>query len=131
MRANVNPTFVGRENPIRSGLRFLDADLSLALGPEEFRFTQRQWRKSFAADDSENLDRLRREILNSERLRDRARTLLRELEEFHEVSDSDAFSPSLAQLKKAARSAATYQFESPRVLRRLQPLKRWSHEQDE
>lgn len=91
---------------IRSGLPFLDADLSLTLGPDEFRFTRRQWRETFAADDAENLDRLRREILNSERLRDRARTLLRELEESHGVSDSDAFSPSLAQLKKAARSTA-------------------------
>ena len=33
--------------------------------------------------------------------------LLRELEESHGVSDSDAFAPSLAELKKAARSAAT------------------------
>ncbi len=92
---------------IRSGLPFLDAELSMALGPDEFRLTRRQWRETFAADDAGNLDRLRREILNSERLRDRARTLLRELEESHGVSDSDAFSPPLAQLKKAARSTAT------------------------
>ena len=92
---------------IRSDLPFLDVELCLALGPDEFRFTRRQWRETFAADDSENLDRLRREILNSERLRDRARTLLRELEESHGVSDSDVFSPSLAQLKKVGRSAAT------------------------
>jgi predicted ATP-binding protein involved in virulence len=91
---------------IRSGFPFLDAELSLALGPAEFRFTRRQWRETFAEDDAENLDRLRREILNSERLRDRARNLLRELEESHGVSDSDAFAPSQAQLKKAARSAA-------------------------
>jgi ABC-type hemin transport system ATPase subunit len=92
---------------IRIGLPFLDAELSLALGPDEFRFTRRQWRDTFAADDSENIDRLRREILNSERLRDRARTLLRELEESHGVSDSDAFAPSKATLKKTARSTAT------------------------
>jgi predicted ATP-binding protein involved in virulence len=92
---------------IRSGLPFLDAELSLALGHDEFRFTRRQWRETFAADDAENLERLQREILNSERLRDRARTLLRELEESHGVSDSDAYSPSLAELKKAATSTAT------------------------
>lgn len=89
---------------IRDGLPFLDVELSLALGPDEFRFTRRQWREAFAEDDTENLDRLRREILDSERLRDRARTLLRELEEPHGVSDSDAYSPPLAELKKAARS---------------------------
>lgn len=93
-------------NDIRSGFPFLDAELSLALGPDDFRFTRRQWRETFAADDVENLDRLRREILDSERLRERARTLLRELEESHGVSDSDAFAPSQAQFKKSARSAA-------------------------
>lgn len=92
---------------IRSGMPFLDVELSLALGSDEFRLTRRQWRETFAADDADNLDRLRREILNSERLREKARTLLRELEESHGVSDSDAFSPSLGQLKKAARSTAT------------------------
>jgi predicted ATP-binding protein involved in virulence len=85
---------------IRSGFPFLDVELSLAVDLQEFRFTRRQWRESFAADDEENLDRLRREILNSERLRDRARNLLRELEKSHGVSDSDAFAPSQAQLKK-------------------------------
>lgn len=92
---------------IRSGLPFLDVELSLALGPDEFRFTRCQWRETFAADDAENLDRLRREILNSERLRGRARSLLRELDESHGVSDSDAYSPSLAKLAKAARTAKT------------------------
>jgi len=91
---------------IRSGFPFLDAELSLAIGLDEFRFTRRQWRETFAADDQENLDRLRREILNSERPRDRARNLLRELEESPSVSDSDAFAPSQAELKSAARSVA-------------------------
>jgi hypothetical protein len=91
---------------IRSGFPFLEAELSLAIGLDEFRFTRRQWRETFAADDQDNLGRLRREILNSERLRDRARNLLRELEESHGVSDSDAFAPSQAQLKKAASAAA-------------------------
>jgi energy-coupling factor transporter ATP-binding protein EcfA2 len=92
---------------IRSGLPFLDVELSLTFGCAEFQFTRRQWRDTFAVDDSENLDLLRREILNSERLRDRARTLLRELEESHGVEDSDTYSPSLVELKKAASSTTT------------------------
>lgn len=91
---------------IRTGFPFLDAELSFTVGNGAFQFTRRQWRESFAADDQDNLDRLRREILNSERLRDRARNLLRELEESHGVSDSDTFEPSQRQLKQAASSAA-------------------------
>ena len=91
---------------IRSGFPFLDAELSMTVGVDEFRFTRRQWRETFAADDVDNLKKLRREILDSERLRDRARNLLRELEESHGVSDSDAFAPSKAELKSAAYTAA-------------------------
>ena len=91
---------------IRNGFPFLDAELSLAIGLDEFRFTRRQWREAFAADDVENLERLRRQILNTERLRERARNLLRELEESHGFSDSDAFAPSKAELKSAVRTAA-------------------------
>ena len=91
---------------IRSGFPFLDAELSLTIGIEKFRFTRRQWREVFAADDGENIEKLRREILNSERLRDRARNLLRELKESQGVSDSDDFLPSKAELRDAARSAA-------------------------
>ena len=90
---------------IRNNCPFLDAELSLAIGVDEFRFTRRQWREKFAADDVENLETLRREILDSERLRDRARNLLRELEESHGVSDSDTFAPSKADLKSAAQTA--------------------------
>ena len=91
---------------IRSGFPFLDAELSWTIGVDEFRFTRRQWRETFAADDVENLKKLRREVLNSERLRNRARNLLRELEESHGVSDSDAFAPSKAELKRAAHAAS-------------------------
>jgi predicted ATP-binding protein involved in virulence len=91
---------------IRSGFPLLDVELSFAVNFQEFRFTRRQWRESFAADDKENLERLRRDILNSERLRDRARNLLRELEESDGVSDSDTFAPSQAQLRKTAATVA-------------------------
>ena len=91
---------------IRSGYPFLDADLSLTIGVDEFRFVRRQWRDTFAADDVENIDKLRREILDSARLRERARNLLRELDESHGVSDSDAFAPTKAELKSAATAAS-------------------------
>ena len=90
---------------IRSDFPFLDAELSMTIGVAEFRFTRRQWREAFAADDVGNIEKLRREILDLERLRDRARNLLRELEESHGVSDSDAFTPSKAEFKNAAYSA--------------------------
>ena len=90
---------------IRSGFPFLDADLSLTIGDDELRFTRRQWEKEFAADDQKNLKKLRRKILESERLRDRARNLLRELENSHGVSDSDSFAPSKAEFMVAARIA--------------------------
>src|SRR3954464_13567085 len=49
---------------IRNDLPFLDAELALTLGDEEFRLTRRQWRENYASDDAENLERLRREILD-------------------------------------------------------------------
>ena len=91
---------------IRSGSPFLDAELSFTIGVHEFRFTRLQWRKAVAADDAENLERLRRVILDSERLRDRPRNLLRELEKSQGISDSDAFSPSKAEMKNVAHGSA-------------------------
>ena len=90
---------------IRSGFSFLDADLSLTIGVDKLHFTRRQWVENFVADDDENLKKLRREILESERLRDRERNLLRELKESHGVSDSDTFVPSKAAFMIAARLA--------------------------
>lgn len=93
------------KDDIRAGFPFLDAELSVAIGLEEFRFTRRQWREHFVPDDVKNIDRLRREILNLERPPDRPRNLLRQLKDSQGVSDSDSFAPSLALLKKAAKSA--------------------------
>lgn len=92
-------------NDIRGSFPLLDVELSLAIGVDEFRFTRRQWREAFAADNVDNIEKLRQEILHSERLRDRARNLLRELEESQGVFDSDTFSPSRAELKSAASTA--------------------------
>ena len=91
---------------IRSGFPFLDAELSVAIGVDQFRFTRRQLRAEYTADDDENLKKLRREILDSERLRDRKRNLLRELEESHGVSDTDVFAPPKTELKSAVYAAA-------------------------
>lgn len=102
--SRVRPISFDRSD-IRKGFPFLDAELSLTIGGDKLRFTRRQWRKEFAADDYENLRRLRREILESERLRDRARNLLRELERSHGVYDSDSFMPSKARFMIAARAA--------------------------
>ena len=90
---------------IRSGLPFLDAKLSITIEDDKFDYTRRQWRETFAADDVENIKRLRREILASDRLRDRARNLLRELETSQGVADSDFFARPKAALRRAARSA--------------------------
>ena len=90
---------------IRSGFSFLDAELSLTVGVEEFRFMRRQWREPIVAESVQNLKKLRREILDSERLSDRARKVLRELEESKKVHDSDVFSPSMAEFMIATRLA--------------------------
>ena len=94
-----------RIDDIRNGFPFLDVELTLNIGAEEFRFTRRQWREPIAADNVENLNSLRREILDSPRLRHRARKLLRELEEAQGVSDSEFLLPSKAAFAIAAYMA--------------------------
>ena len=91
---------------IRGRLPFLDAELSVSVGTKEFSFTRREWREAFAADDHENIEKLRRQLLDSERLGDRRRTLLRQLDDTQGVSDTDTFVPSRVSLQ-AACSAAT------------------------
>ena len=90
---------------IRSGFSFLDAELSMSVDVGGFCFTRRQWREPILADNVKNIKKLRREILDSERLSDRARNVLRELEESKKVQDSDVFSPSIAEFLIAARVA--------------------------
>jgi ABC-type hemin transport system ATPase subunit len=90
------------DDDIRIGLPFLDVELSFDNGGHDFRFTRQQWTGKVATDDIENIKKLRREILNSDRLRDRARTLLRDLNTPQQVTDNDTFVPSLAELRKSA-----------------------------
>ena len=74
----------------------------MTIKEEDFHFTRRQWREPIAADNVENLKNLRREILESERLRDRAVKLLRELDQSHGVHDSDFLLPSKTEFAVAA-----------------------------
>ena len=84
---------------IRNNFPFLDVELFFETNKLDFRFTRQQWRQSIAVDDAENLSKLRREILDADRLRDRARNLLRELDTSQGIVDTDNFEPSLAVLK--------------------------------
>jgi predicted ATP-binding protein involved in virulence len=90
---------------IKNGLPFLDVEVTLELNNSLFRYTRRQWREKFAIDDTKNLEKLKREILNAVRLRERARNLLRELNESLAVGDTDNFFPSEAELVKAASAS--------------------------
>ena len=91
-----------KRDDIRSGFPFLDAEVSLTINEENFRFTGRKWREAITADNVKNLRNLRRRILESERLSDRARKLLRELDESHGVQDSAFLLPSEAEFAVAA-----------------------------
>lgn len=88
---------------IRSGFPFLEAELTFDIDDAEFRFLRREWRDTLATDDPQNIESMRREILESERLRDRPRNLLRELDRSLDVSDSEVVLPSKADLVAAAR----------------------------
>lgn len=87
---------------IRTGYPFLDVTIHLDIKGIEFRFTRLQWKENVATEDNNNLELLRRQIFDTERLRDRARNLLRELEQSQDLPDSDTYTPDLPDLKKAA-----------------------------
>lgn len=90
---------------IRRDFPFLDVALSFEHKAHTFSFTRRQWREDFAADESKNIKELRRKILDTDRLRDRPRKLLRELESSQQAADVDVFSPSQASLRAHAAKA--------------------------
>jgi predicted ATP-binding protein involved in virulence len=113
---------------IRSDCPFLDVTVSASVGGEEFQHTSRKWRERIAADDTQNLDRLRREILESNRLRARARTLLRELEESFKVEDTYVLSRQVAEFRRAAdtecgRPNCIYFATNRSVIERAAPAK--------
>ena len=95
------------ETDIRKGTPFLEVGVSVELGGGEFRFTRHERREAFATDLPENVDVLRRKILETERLRDRKRTLLRELESSQPARDSDSFDKTLAERRKLAAASSS------------------------
>jgi predicted ATP-binding protein involved in virulence len=86
-------------NDIRLGFPFLNAIARFEVGGREFAFERREWREAIATDSEENLKNMRRAIIEAERLRDRPRTLLRELATTQTLDDSDFYSPGEKELK--------------------------------
>lgn len=84
---------------------FAEAALHLKFGDEADAFVRlREWREQVASEDPENLERLRREILETTRPRDRLRNQLRELQETVSPAEPNFFYPSKNELKaRAAR----------------------------
>ncbi len=91
---------------IRVGFPFLNAVAHFEVEGQEYLFERREWRETVAADDEENLAKLRREIIETERLRERPRKLLRELATPQSLVDSDFYSPDKASLRTALSKAA-------------------------
>ncbi len=87
---------------IRFGFPFLDVSLAVKIGDQDFRLTRHQRRDAFDSDSEENVEGLRRQILESERLRERPRKLLRDLVDSHGALASDTFVPDEAALTRAA-----------------------------
>lgn len=86
---------------IRLGFPYLNAVAHFKVGQEEYLFERREWRETVAVDDEVNLAKLRREIIETERLRERPRKLLRELSTPQSLVDSDFYSPDKAALRSA------------------------------
>lgn len=90
---------------IRLGFPFLNTVAHFEVGQQEYLFERREWRETVVADDEENLAKLRREIIEAERLRERPRKLLRELATPQSLVDSDFYSPDKAALRSALPKA--------------------------
>lgn len=86
---------------IRLGFPFLNAVAHFQVGDQEYFFERREWREAVATDDEENLAKLRREVIETERLRERPRKLLRELATPQSLVDSDFYSPDKSDLQNA------------------------------
>lgn len=85
---------------IRHGLPFLEATIFLDLDGKEFQYSRLEWKEPVAKDDPDNIETLRREILDATRLRDRPRNLLRALAESQSLPDSDNFAPAASTMRK-------------------------------
>lgn len=93
---------------IHGNAPFAEAALYLRLGDDADAFVGlREWREQVAAETTENVERLRREILETARPRDRLRNQLRELQETVSPADPVFFYPSKNGLKARATSEAS------------------------
>jgi len=80
---------------------FAEASLHINFADKGDAFVRlREWREQVAVEDTSNLERLRREILETARPRERLRTQLRELVETVSPNDSVFFYPSKNELKE-------------------------------
>ncbi|MBX4916720.1 AAA family ATPase [Rhizobium bangladeshense] len=92
---------------IHGNAPFAEAALYLQLGGDADAFVRlREWREQVAAEATENVERLRREILEIARPRDRLRNQLRELQETISPAEPVFFYPSKDDLKERASSEA-------------------------
>lgn len=86
---------------IRLGFPFLIAQAHIEVGEQKIHFERLEWRQAVATDDEANLAKLRREILETERPRERPRKLLRDLATSQSLVDSDFYAPDKATLRRA------------------------------
>lgn len=92
---------------IHRAARFAEAALHVSFGDEADAFVRlREWREQVAAEQPENVEHLRREILETARPRDRLRNQLRELQETVSLLEPVFFYPSRSELKARASGQA-------------------------
>lgn len=90
---------------IHGGAPFAEAALYVSFGDAADSFIRlREWREKVATETTKNIERLRREILETSRPRDRLRNQLRELQETLSPADPVFFYPSRNDLKARANS---------------------------
>jgi predicted ATP-binding protein involved in virulence len=90
---------------IHGNAPFAEAALYISFGDDADAFIRlREWREQVAAETTENIEYLRREILETARPRDRLRNQLRELQETISPAESVYFYPSRKDLKARASS---------------------------
>jgi predicted ATP-binding protein involved in virulence len=90
---------------IHGNARLAEATLHVSFGDNDDAFVRlREWREQVAIESMENVDNLRREILETDRPRDRLRNQLRELQETVSPAAPVYFYPSRDELKALAIS---------------------------
>ena len=90
---------------IHGNAPFAEAALYLSFSDEADGFVRlREWRTQFATEKMENVEQLRRRILETTRPRDRLRNQLRELQETVSPAEPVFFYPSKNELKARASS---------------------------